>query len=86
MGEKAQNPEIVSASEIASWVWCPEAWRLRAIGHRSANPQALLRGEEHHAQQAAFERRSRSATSLGWWLIVLGGLVALLLAFGLVRG
>jgi hypothetical protein len=28
--KQLRDPEIVSASEIASWVWCPEAWRLGA--------------------------------------------------------
>ncbi|WP_435022738.1 hypothetical protein TA3x_005816 (plasmid) [Tundrisphaera sp. TA3] len=75
---------MVSASEIASWEWCPESWRLHAIGHKSGNREALERGTEHHTEKAVFEKRSRSAISLGWWLIVLGGLAALALAYALV--
>ena len=33
------RPETVTASEIANWVYCPEAWRLDALGLPSANQQ-----------------------------------------------
>lgn len=81
-----QRSDIVSASEIADWAWCPEAWRLRSIGHAPGNPDVLKRGEEHHARKAVFEERSGSTISFGWWLIALGGLVAILLAYALVMG
>jgi hypothetical protein len=32
-----KNPNIVTASEIADFVYCPEAWRLAQCGHQSAN-------------------------------------------------
>jgi hypothetical protein len=37
----------------------------------------MARGETFHAQKAAYEERSRSATSLGWLLLVVAVLVAL---------
>ncbi len=80
-----RNPEVVSASEIASWAWCPESWRLEALGHRPGNQKAIKRGEVFHARTVAFEGRSRSAISLGWWLLV-GALLLAVLAFVLVRG
>lgn len=67
--------DLVTASEIASWVWCPESWRLESLGHEPGNQASLKRGEAHHAKKAAFERRSRSALSLGGWLIALGVLL-----------
>ena len=74
------DPDIVTASEIASWAWCPESWRLNATGEKPVNQAALAKGEATHAKTAVFEERSRSALSFGWWLI----LVALALLAGLV--
>lgn len=74
--------DIVTASEIASWAWCPESWRLSKLGHKPTNEADIRRGEKHHAEKANFEQSSRSAISLGWWLVVIGvivGLVALVL-------
>ena len=79
-----RDPDIVSASEIASWAWCPESWRLSSLGHEPENRAAMKTGERHHARTADFEERSRSAISLGWWLLVASLLLALL-AFVLVR-
>ncbi len=78
------DPEIVSASEIASWAWCPESWRLSSLGHEPANRAALERGANHHARESAFEVRSRSAISLGGSLLVASLLLAAL-AFVLMR-
>ena len=76
---------MVSASEIASWAWCPESWRLSALGHEPANRAAMKQGEEFHVRKAAFEVRSRSAISVGWWLLAAALLLAAL-ALVLVRG
>lgn len=79
-----RRDDIVSASELASWAWCPESWRLESLGAEPANRAELARGETHHVRQAAFEERSRSAISVGWCLLVfaaLVGLVALLALF-----
>jgi hypothetical protein len=67
--------DLVTASEIASWAWCPEAWRLSTLGHEPGNQAALQQGEAHHFEKALFEERSRSAVSLGRWLIALGVLL-----------
>ncbi len=76
-----RRDDVVSASEIASWAWCPESWRLESLGAPAQNQAELARGETHHARKAAFEGRSRSAISLGWWLLALAALVALLALF-----
>ena len=81
---KRQPDDVVSASEIASWAWCPESWRLQSLGHEPENRAAMKRGEKSHARTAAFEGRSRSAISLGWWLLAVAFLLAVL-AFVLVR-
>lgn len=68
---------MVSASEIASWAWCPESWRLDSLGAEPSHRVELARGETHHASKAAFEERSRSAIWLGWYLLVFAALVGL---------
>jgi hypothetical protein len=41
-----RHPGVVSASEIGSWAWCPEAWRLgQGLGLRSGNEKRLIEGE-----------------------------------------
>lgn len=80
-----RNDDVVSASEIASWAWCPESWRLESLGLEPENRAALARGERLHVRTAAFEERSRSAVTLGWWLLAAALLVAAL-ALGLVGG
>jgi len=82
---KRHDGDVVSAWEIASWAWCPESWRLQSLGHEPANRAALTRGEEFHARTAAFEGRSRSAISLGIWLLVVSVLLTVL-ALAMVRG
>jgi hypothetical protein len=80
-----RNDDVVSASEIASWAWCPESWRLQSLGYEPENKAAIKRGEKFHARTTAFEEWSRSALALGWWLLA----AALLLAayvLVLVRG
>ena len=81
---KRRDDDVVSASEIASWAWCPESWRLQSLGHEPENRAAMIRGEKFHARTAAFEERSRSAISLGWWLLAAALLLAVL-AFVLGR-
>lgn len=81
-----QDSDVVSASEIAQWAWCPEAWRLEALGHEPGNERAIQRGEAFHARTAGFEAGSRAEISLGWWLLAAGLLLLLAVVFVLVRG
>jgi hypothetical protein len=83
-----RSNDVVTASEIASWAWCPESWRLESLGAEPSNRAELARGETHHAKKAAFEERSRSAISLGWCLLLFAALVGLvaLAALFLVGG
>lgn len=78
-----QRSDIVSATEIADWAWCPEAWRLKSLGHDSSNQAALKRGEKHHGRKAWYEVLSRSAISFGWWLVALA---VVLVVLALVMG
>lgn len=78
---KRRDEDVVSATEIAQWAWCPESWRLELLGHRPGNERALRRGEKRHSSLARFEGWSAVATKLGLWLLVLA---LLLVALALV--
>jgi hypothetical protein len=65
-----QDPELVSASEIASWAWCPESWRLDALGNEPGNRTAMKRGEKRHVLTALFGRGSVLGIPLGIGLVV----------------
>jgi hypothetical protein len=78
---KRRNDEVVSASEVASWVYCPEAWRLQAHGHPAGNVEALEAGERRHAETVALEVKSGAALKLGWWLVAAAVLIVATLAF-----
>lgn len=82
---REHDPDIVTASEVADWAWCPEAWRLQALGNKPVNYTALRRGEVHHARKSAFESWSRAVIALGWWLVVAAVLIAAV-AFALGKG
>ena len=79
--KKMKRNDIVSASEIASWAWCPESWRLESLGLKPENQAALARGERRHALTALIERLSAIGIKLGIWLVVIGLLVAALAYF-----
>jgi len=72
-----RHHDVVSASEIASWAWCPESWRLgQGLGLRPGNEAQLAQGERFHVQTAAVERHTGSALRVGLVLFALG-LIAL---------
>ena len=75
------RPEIVTASEIADYVYCPEAWRLAQIGHESANQPQLDHGTIHHAEKATAERVAGGAISFGFGLIAFAVLALALIWF-----
>jgi hypothetical protein len=80
-----RDADVVSASDIASWVWCPEAWRLQSLGNEPENVAALEAGERRHAETATFEVQSGRAQTLGRWLIAAAVLLLAALTFLLVR-
>ena len=76
---------IVSASEVASFVYCPEQWRLQhGLGNDSENVAAIDRGEAFHVETARLEVGTRKASRLGLLLVVLAAI--LLLVGFLIRG
>jgi hypothetical protein len=74
-----REPEdLIAAHEIASFAYCPEAWRLEyGMGRPAENRAALDAGTRHHRHKAVTERIAGGAIALGR-LAVLAGLVLLL--------
>ena len=84
-GRSEHRPGIVSASEIASFVYCPEQWRLQhGLGNESENVAGIDRGEALHVGTARLEVGTRKASRLGVLLVVLAAI--LLLVGFLIRG
>ena len=73
-----KHTQTVTASEIADFVFCPEAWRLAQTGHPSANRPRLDSGSIHHTRKATAERVAGGSIALGRILITVA-LLALLL-------
>jgi hypothetical protein len=78
---KAAKPDdLITASEIASRVFCPEQWQLQyGLGLEPENRDALAAGNRHHARKAAAERVAGGAIALGGGLLGLAGPAILLL-------
>ena len=69
---------VVSATEVAAYVYCPEQWRLQhGLGHASTNTALLARGAALHKKTAAVEVWSRKALRLAFVLVVLAAVLML---------
>jgi hypothetical protein len=86
MNRNGRSPETVTASDIASFVYCPEQFRLeRGLKLPPANQAVLAEGREFHtdlAEAYVVVESSRWPRILGGVLIALA-LLALL--WGLLR-
>ena len=72
------NSGVVSATEVAAYVYCPEQWRLQhGLGHLSTNTASLAHGAALHRKTAAVEVWSRRALRLAFVLVVLAALLVL---------
>jgi hypothetical protein len=70
------GPEMVTATEIATFVYCPEQWRLEyGLGLEPGNRPALEAGTRHHEDKAAAEQIAGGSITLGRFLVVVAGLV-----------
>ena len=76
-----ERNDFVSASEIASWAWCPEAWRLDALGEDPDNRAALIDGHVLHDEKSAFEVSSRRTAVVGMSLVAIALITATVLYF-----
>jgi hypothetical protein len=71
---------IVSANEIAAFVYCPEQWRLEyGLGLEPGNRAVLDAGDRQHARKAVAERFAGGSIAVGRLVAVLAVLVLLLL-------
>jgi hypothetical protein len=77
---RCQRPDsLISATEIASWIYCPESWRLEhGLGLKSSNQRDRAAGTSHHARKAVAERVAGSSIALGRLLAFLAAVVLLL--------
>ena len=68
---------MISASEIASWAFCPEAWRLEyGLRLKPGNARVRAAGERHHAGKTRTERIAGGLMALGRVLMALAALLA----------
>jgi hypothetical protein len=76
---------MVTATEIAAFVYCPEQWRLEyGLGLEPGNRAATDAGNRHHARKAVAERVAGTSIGLGRVLVVLA-LLGLLVTWVLTR-
>ncbi|WP_074307655.1 hypothetical protein [Singulisphaera sp. GP187] len=76
--ETSNLDDYVKATEIGSYAYCPEAWRLGdGLRLRSSNEFNLRRSEQTHVETAKVELRSQSASRAGWVLLIVAGLILL---------
>jgi hypothetical protein len=74
-----RSDAIITASELASFAYCPEQWRLEyGLGLPPGNRAAMDAGTRHHAGKAAAERLAGWAIRLGVRMVV-AALLALML-------
>lgn len=77
---KGSGRELVSASEIAAFVFCNESWRLEhELGLQAGNRAALDAGERHHERKAVAERVAGGSIGIGRVLIAIALVLLLLL-------
>jgi hypothetical protein len=70
---------LVAASEVASWVYCPEQWLFQyELGLAQANRAALAAGTRHHAWKAIAERFAGVVISLGRVLVIIAVMLLVL--------
>jgi hypothetical protein len=78
--KRGRAADMVTASEIAAFVYCPESWRLQyGLGLKAGNRAALDAGTRHHERKAVAERIAGGWITLGRFLAVLAAVVLLLL-------
>jgi hypothetical protein len=83
MQKAGKGPEMVTATEIAAFVYCPEQWRLEhGLWLEPGNRAAMEAGTRHHERKAAAERLAGGSICLGWGLVFVG--LAILLFLWLV--
>jgi hypothetical protein len=71
---------LIRASEIAEYVYCARAWKLRLDGHNPTTGQvARVAGEEFHQRHGRSVRRARRLNAIAYTCFVLAIIAALIL-------
>jgi hypothetical protein len=74
-----RSDDLITASEIACFAWCAEAWRLEyGLGLPAENQAEREAGTRHHARKAAAERVAGLSIHLGQVLVIAALLLLLL--------
>jgi hypothetical protein len=77
---RAGPDDLVTAAEIACYVYCPEQWRLEyGLGLEPENRAALKAGTRHHDRRAVAERVAGGSIGLGRVLVILAAVALFLL-------
>ncbi len=85
MTENRRREQTQTPSEIASWVYCPEQWRLeQGLGLPPAKRDEHTAGTQHHAHKATAERVAGGSIALGR-LLILVALLALAVLWWLAQ-
>jgi hypothetical protein len=76
---RQRDSRIVTATELASFVYCKEQWRLQyGLGLEAGNRAALDAGTRHHAGKAVADRVAGGSIGGGRVLIAVALLLILL--------
>jgi hypothetical protein len=74
--QRAGPDDLISATEIACFAYCPEQWRLQyGLRLPPGNQSALVAGTRHHARKAGVERVAGGTIAIGRILAILAVLV-----------
>ena len=80
---RSRSSEVISASEIGQYVFCPIAWYLHKQGYQS-DSVALVRGEKAHYTLGKQLEVFDHAKHLAKWLIRIGFFVIISGVIGFV--
>jgi hypothetical protein len=79
-GRRQGKDDLITASEIACFAYCPEQWRLEyGLELLPANQAALDAGTRHHARKALAEQVAGWSIAIGRVIVVAVVLILLLL-------
>lgn len=79
-GQRNENQRLVSATEVASYVYCQESWRLtHVLKQPSGNGLRMKQGEKQHVEWQKVERSTSDWRTVGVVLIVIAALALLMI-------
>lgn len=80
LGSSSDDPDWVSASDVASYTYCPKSYELARVQHVAPTAKAIARradGNRAHRQFAGWFRLQQRAARWALALTILAGLIAL---------